>query len=187
MVCLWIMTGAHTVPVSCQQSDCEGGQSLTTGRSDISPQTNNIFWPKPHDEYYSPHWTNWIPLSILPILHVWLKMYSCTWSVWSTSCGFSVDREMMTNYLHHWFMNKWKKNDFPLIHSAEELCESSCKQCVSDTSAPRKDKQSIMYYIHSINNQMICSVLWLHGYSAPSLAAVSLWVSLYTNTHLNLK
>lgn len=43
MVCLWIMTWAHTVPVSCQQSYCEGGQSLTTGSSDISPQTNNIF------------------------------------------------------------------------------------------------------------------------------------------------
>lgn len=43
MVCLWIMTWAHTVPVSCQQSDGEQGQSLTTGSSDISPQTNNIF------------------------------------------------------------------------------------------------------------------------------------------------
>lgn len=43
MVCLWIMAWAHTGPVSCQQSDCEGGQSLTTGSSDISPQTNNIF------------------------------------------------------------------------------------------------------------------------------------------------
>lgn len=64
---------------------------------------------------------------------VWLKMHSCTWSVWSTSCGFSVDQEMMTNYLHHWFMNKWKKNDFPLLHSAGELCESSCKQSVCQT------------------------------------------------------
>lgn len=119
---------------------------------------------------------------------VWLNMYLCTWSAWSTSCGascgVSVDQEIMANYLHHWFMNKWKKNDFPLLHSADKLCESSCKQSVSDTSAARKHKQSIMYYIHSINNQMIRSVLWLRGYSAPALPAVS---HLYTNTHSNQK
>lgn len=32
------------------------------------PSDKQHFWPKPHDEYHSPHWTNWIPLWILPIL-----------------------------------------------------------------------------------------------------------------------
>lgn len=41
-LCLWMRIWAHTVPVCCQQSDCEG-QSLTTGSSDKSPQINNIF------------------------------------------------------------------------------------------------------------------------------------------------
>lgn len=110
----WIMAWAHTVPVSCQQRDCEGEQSLTTGSSDISPQTNNIF-DQNHTmnnihliEQIGYHW-----LSCQ--FCMWLNMYLCTWSVWSTSCGassgFSVDQEMMTNYLHHWFLNKWKKND----------------------------------------------------------------------------
>lgn len=113
MVFLWIMAWAHTVPVSCQQRDCEGEQSLTTGSGDISPQTNNIF-DQNHTmniihliEQIGYHW-----LSCQ--FGMWLNMYLCMRSVWSTSCGvssgFSVDQEMMTNYLHHWFLNKWKKN-----------------------------------------------------------------------------
>lgn len=126
------MTWAHIVPVSCQQklAQCERGQSLTTGSSDISPQTNNIF-DQNHMmniihliEQTGYHWVSCQYCACVT------KMYSCKWSVWSTSCGFSGDQEMMANYLHHWFMNKWKKNDFPLLHSAAEICESSCKQSV---------------------------------------------------------
>lgn len=41
------------------------------------PCDQQPFWPKPHVEYHSPRWTNWKPLSVLPILPVceWVRSY----------------------------------------------------------------------------------------------------------------
>lgn len=188
MMCLWIMTLAHTAPVSCQQSYCEGGQSLTTGSSDISPQTNNIF-----DQNHMMNIIHLIEqtgcrgvscqscvcvtkdafMYVIGLKHImWVFLWIRKW--WQTICIIGL------------WINERKMTSLCFLQQGE-LCESSCKQSVSDTSATRKHKQSIMRYIHSINNQMICCVLWLHGHSAPSLAAFSLRAYLYADAHLNQK
>lgn len=165
MVCLWIRTWVHTVPVSCQQNDCERGQSLTTGSSDISTQTNNIF-DQNHMmniihliEQTGYHW-----LSRQYCVCVWLKMYSCTWPVWSASCGFSVDQEIMTNNLHDWFMNNERKmTSLCFIQQRNFVSHPVNRVCVRHKC--HKEAQTNHYVLHPFNqqsNDMLCTLItWL--------------------------
>lgn len=114
------------------------------------------FWSKQHAEYHLPRWTNWAPLSLLPVQYkeacMCVGVYICTWSVWyfyrGVFCGFPVNQKIVTN--KYCFMNKWKENWFPLFSLIEERCESSCKQRLCQTGVLQKKS---ITQLHPSNQQ----------------------------------
>lgn len=141
------------------------------------PCDRQHFWPKPHVEYHSPRWTNWKPLSVLPILPVceWVRSY--VRDLFETCCvAFPVGFLWIRKQWHHRFMNKQR--------TTEELCESSCKQNVSNRRAAMTQKQSIMYDIHSINRKAtLCT--WITWLLSP-LADVGFNLSAVAHTHTHI-